>query len=633
MASAPVIVAAVVVGNCNLTNLPSVLKERIALFLEPREAYRLSKTCRQLHSDLGLSVLSPPYEYLFSQVWVGETMTGDLPRRSEEIPILSIRPHSIGLQCRWKDQGYGDRKGRLYVIGEPKRTLIFEEKNRSDHSETNAMRNKEEEEEATNLAPFEGGSLVYESPLAPHTFSNLKVTFVPRPNETYHLWYRCGGGGGHLLMVEELIVNTLFFDDKNRNWTSHYKTLNALGVLVDGSTTEEDDCEGDDDDDDNEQAEGSFSDLKKDVVFFTDLLRNVARSLRSHDNEYDCQPSPLSTFLESKGLVLNPLTLTATEEICNSLLQLIHPTTKSDPASKILQSVPKPPPPSVIPQLRLGVASFLDTPDALNLCWANNEMHSKFSFSTLSPLKLPLPFGSWVGNGRGILSSSIPIPVLAGRTHSVRISCQWKDLGFGPGNGKLLLLATSSNRGPSEKQQCLPLGGARIVFESPVAPSEMSDLEMTLIPREGEFYYLHPKAPNDGGEYSLHVENVTARITIFDDGDTTFADTFGKLDAAATFNDPEGGGDPNFFAELLLASVQHLYRRSLVAGKENLATADRILLDFFQSRGFELQKDGSLLVLEELVSLLVGHNGKKNSNLPVDQPTHDSLGIRTFNVM
>jgi hypothetical protein len=71
MSFTPVVVLVAAVGNCNLTNLPSVLKERIALYLEPREAYRLSKTCRQLHSDLGLSVLSPPYEYLFSQVWVG----------------------------------------------------------------------------------------------------------------------------------------------------------------------------------------------------------------------------------------------------------------------------------------------------------------------------------------------------------------------------------------------------------------------------------------------------------------------------------------------------------------------------------------------------------------------------------
>ena len=145
-------------------------------------------------------------------------------------------------------------------------------------------------------------------------------------------------------MIEELIVNTLFFDDHNRNWTSHYETLSALGVLVNGRYAEEEnDCEGDDDDEyDDDQAEGSFLDVKKDVVFFTELLRNVARSLQCDFHQRRDQPSPLSDFLESSGLLLSPPSLAATEEICHFLLQHIHPSTMPNPASKIVDSIPAP---------------------------------------------------------------------------------------------------------------------------------------------------------------------------------------------------------------------------------------------------------------------------------------------------
>ncbi len=104
--------------KAGVISLPSDLKTRVASYLGYKDAVRLSSTCRAFHADIRLSSLSPPYELIYSQDFLGGPTTGDVPCRGERIPIFSSRPHSIRITCRWKDLGYGARKGRLYTVAE-----------------------------------------------------------------------------------------------------------------------------------------------------------------------------------------------------------------------------------------------------------------------------------------------------------------------------------------------------------------------------------------------------------------------------------------------------------------------------------------------------------------------------------
>jgi len=90
----------------------------------------------------------------------------------------------------WKDQGWGNRKGKLFVVAEEKNQPYDRSSQR-----------------------FGGGRLLYTSEIAPHEEHTLGITFQPKENETYHIWYVVGGGGGHSLSLFSVIIQALLLDD------------------------------------------------------------------------------------------------------------------------------------------------------------------------------------------------------------------------------------------------------------------------------------------------------------------------------------------------------------------------------------------------------------------------------------
>ncbi len=151
-------------------------------------------------------------------------MTGDIPVKSVQIPIFGMGandPHAVILTCRWKDQGWGNQKGKIFVVAKS-----------SDAREGTKTCQEGRNMEVDETAQFGGGRFVYKS-LAPaaHVFEDLQIVFTPRKDEVYHLWIVVGGGGGHLLIVENLCVHTLVFDDSDRTMRKAYAGLHRLGVL------------------------------------------------------------------------------------------------------------------------------------------------------------------------------------------------------------------------------------------------------------------------------------------------------------------------------------------------------------------------------------------------------------------
>jgi hypothetical protein len=133
----------------------------------------------------------------------------DIPKQA------GVETHSVKLQFRWQDQGWGNRKGRLYIV----------------QDDPNAPQNPN--------ARFAGGKLICETEEdAPHEPGQGSLLWHPSefPSHQYSLWYKVGSGGGHALRVTNFSLTKFIFDDANLTYSKTYRRLHDIGALR--STTE-----------------------------------------------------------------------------------------------------------------------------------------------------------------------------------------------------------------------------------------------------------------------------------------------------------------------------------------------------------------------------------------------------------
>lgn len=170
--------------------LPSIypdIKKRIADYLCPDDAISLGKTCKSIRDDLDLKILVDVYtyskhfqkEHVFRPVDYHE---GDAERIwFRFFPIVLTNPvHTIRFSCSFHDQGWGNRRGKLYI--------------RQDKNENNYQ-----------------GDIIAESPIASHEETDIYIQFRPEPGQKYTMCYVIGGGGGHELYIKYPQVQTLFY--------------------------------------------------------------------------------------------------------------------------------------------------------------------------------------------------------------------------------------------------------------------------------------------------------------------------------------------------------------------------------------------------------------------------------------
>jgi len=163
--------------NSKLIELPADLQKQLCLFLGAQEAsIGLSFTCKDIYNGLGISLLKshPPHLTLDP---INSHEQGNSFVKGPEIPILfRYKTALVTFCCKWKDQGWGNRKGRIEIReGDRKR-------------------------------------MVAKSPTAEHSKTNLCLTFEPKHNEKYYIYFLVGGGGGHSLHVTDIRIKQLIYD-------------------------------------------------------------------------------------------------------------------------------------------------------------------------------------------------------------------------------------------------------------------------------------------------------------------------------------------------------------------------------------------------------------------------------------
>eukprot|EP00594_Rhizosolenia_setigera_P016263 CAMPEP_0178957274 /NCGR_PEP_ID=MMETSP0789-20121207/10802_1 /TAXON_ID=3005 /ORGANISM="Rhizosolenia setigera, Strain CCMP 1694" /LENGTH=228 /DNA_ID=CAMNT_0020639463 /DNA_START=32 /DNA_END=718 /DNA_ORIENTATION=+ len=185
-------------------------------YLLPKDLINLSCTCKKL--PIKVRVQEDPRNIEGSYVeWRNSFVTGDDIKffRSFSFPIsvplfpindkkskiesgqksyyksknnerVTSELHSISFSFNWMNQGYGSRKGELFMTA----------------------RRKLASDQGTNPSDSAGGfdeSLqIWKSPYVDTTWKNLSWSYTdPCPESiVYEMWYKTGGGGGHQLKLK-----------------------------------------------------------------------------------------------------------------------------------------------------------------------------------------------------------------------------------------------------------------------------------------------------------------------------------------------------------------------------------------------------------------------------------------------
>jgi hypothetical protein len=257
--------------------LPVITRE-IASYLNTNDAYHLAQSCKVIHSDLSLTTLLP-LKICEDRCWQN---TGDIPRCGPKIPLVygARRTHSVEIQCKWKDQGWGNRKGQLFIVGQPEHL-----------SQVYGM---------TGYAGFVHGYKVCTSRIADHVSTNLFMSFTPREGMYYCVWYVVGGGGGHELKVSELAVTCTIvgIDDYDGDGTRNKYRAETYEKLV---------------------KEGVFMDLfkpRQNSLFYITLLKSLAQSFRVNG----VVDPILASWFQSNCISLEEGSLVALEELASFLI-------------------------------------------------------------------------------------------------------------------------------------------------------------------------------------------------------------------------------------------------------------------------------------------------------------------------
>mmetsp|Transcript_27830 Transcript_27830/g.47311 ORF Transcript_27830/g.47311 Transcript_27830/m.47311 type:complete len:303 (+) Transcript_27830:3-911(+) len=186
-----------------MDELPNEILPMAAGFLDPVDAIHLNSTCKKLHSKLSLSATCPRRIINnFSRYNCDDDVHYGFP-----IPVPDqILCHSILLSMTWRDQGWGNRKGRVFVV-------------------------EQEGERPATSEPFGGGLIVYASGIGQHEDQRLDITLQPRQKRKYHLWYAVGEGGGHSLHLSYVNIQNLIFDNGSHCFGKAYNFLTRMGSL------------------------------------------------------------------------------------------------------------------------------------------------------------------------------------------------------------------------------------------------------------------------------------------------------------------------------------------------------------------------------------------------------------------
>lgn len=172
-----------------METLPDLILSRLSDFLGPEDTARLAQTCRRLHSLLPRYLVMRGADFRIRGPGGGHWA----PELYFDGPSLTSTVKKLTMSVTWVDQGWGNRKGELFVkLVRPKRR---------------SRRGGE-----TVLAEKRGlfGIAKHKEETASAEVVEDAVVSMAQPGDFYRFMRNAGGGGGHTLTVKNFrVVATL----------------------------------------------------------------------------------------------------------------------------------------------------------------------------------------------------------------------------------------------------------------------------------------------------------------------------------------------------------------------------------------------------------------------------------------
>ena len=161
-------------------NIPDEMNIKFSTFLSPLDVINYQSSCKHLKKIINLNLLHRASLTKVRNLHErGAYDSGDKVREWVELsPFLFLSYiHTVKLSFKYKDQGWGNRKGYVYIkeIGNNQDTFIAK------------------------------------SPLAQHSETECELSFKPKKGLSYFLFYKVGGGGGHELFVNDIKLQSYVY--------------------------------------------------------------------------------------------------------------------------------------------------------------------------------------------------------------------------------------------------------------------------------------------------------------------------------------------------------------------------------------------------------------------------------------
>jgi len=163
--------------------IPQEINIRVASFLSVQDIMKYQSSCKYLKNDINLNILHKELPNL--------SQSGSYDHGDEIIHWVTLTPflfpnliHTIHVTFDFRDQGWGNRKGVIYIM----------EEKYVGHGH--------------NSGCIDKGTIIAMSPTAEHHETKCSLSFKPKKGFIYNLCYKVGGGGGHELHVRNMKVES-----------------------------------------------------------------------------------------------------------------------------------------------------------------------------------------------------------------------------------------------------------------------------------------------------------------------------------------------------------------------------------------------------------------------------------------
>lgn len=164
-----------------LSDIPDLVLLHVADYLSPEDIVKLARTCRRFYSILpSFLVMKGKDFYAVGPTYQESVRKGSPPEHYFDGPPLTSTVKKLNMSVVWKDQGWGNLKGEIFIqLMRPSEDKMVAEKRR-----VFGIAKHHEEEAKTEIKDGD-------------------ILTLAQPGDFYRFMRNIGGGGGHTLTVRK----------------------------------------------------------------------------------------------------------------------------------------------------------------------------------------------------------------------------------------------------------------------------------------------------------------------------------------------------------------------------------------------------------------------------------------------